>query len=59
MSSDEIFVMADGQIAEHGTAQELIDQQGIFAELIRAQQAGEGVEKDEESESLSEINTVS
>jgi ATP-binding cassette subfamily B protein len=59
MNSDEIFVMADGKIAEHGAAQELIDQQGAFAELVRAQQAGEGVEKGEESESLFKIDTVS
>lgn len=59
MSSDEIFVMTDGQISEHGKAQELIARQGVFLELIRAQQAGEGVNNREESESFSEISTLS
>ncbi len=42
VNSDKIFVLDDGRISEHGTAQELTERQGVFAALMRAQQAGEG-----------------
>lgn len=42
INSDNIFVLEDGHISEFGTAQELTERQGVFAALMRAQQAGEG-----------------
>lgn len=35
---DRIIVMDDGRIAETGTFQELVDQGGLFAELVKRQQ---------------------
>lgn len=40
MNADEIFVMDDGQISEHGNAQELLKRQGAFMELMQTQQTG-------------------
>jgi ATP-binding cassette subfamily B protein len=44
VNSDKIFVLDDSRISERGTAQELTERQGVFAALMRAQQAGEGVQ---------------
>jgi ATP-binding cassette subfamily B protein len=35
--ADEIFVIADGHVAEHGTHDELMDMGGIYAEMFEAQ----------------------
>ena len=59
MNADEIYVMSNGQIAEHGSAKELMKHQGAFMELIQAQQEGEGGKNCEKSKSLSKINTLS
>jgi len=41
---DEILVMKDGVLAEHGTYAELIALDGIFAEMVREQEMGTGEE---------------
>lgn len=42
-SADQIIVMEDGQIRERGTFQELIDKQGIFADLYSKQFADQEI----------------
>lgn len=42
MGSDNIFVLDQGQIIEHGNSPDLIKQNGIFTALMRAQQTGVG-----------------
>lgn len=37
---DEIIVLKDGQVAETGTHQELIEKQGVYYELVQAQSFG-------------------
>lgn len=40
IDADEIYVMRNEHIYEHGTAQELISRDGAFMELMKAQNAG-------------------
>ena len=42
--ADEIFVLDASGLLEHGTAKELLAKKDAFASLMKAQQAGEGVE---------------
>jgi ATP-binding cassette subfamily B protein len=35
--ADEVFVIADGRVAEQGTHKELMDKGGIYAEMFEAQ----------------------
>jgi ABC-type multidrug transport system fused ATPase/permease subunit len=37
--ADEIFVLADGRVAEHGAHPDLIERRGIYCELVHAQSA--------------------
>ena len=38
--ADKIVVLADGKVAEQGTPQELMEQQGIYARMVRLQTEG-------------------
>ena len=40
LDMDEIIVLKDGQVAETGTHQELIEKQGVYYELVQAQSFG-------------------
>jgi ATP-binding cassette subfamily C protein CydD len=44
IDANEIYVMRNEHICEHGTAQELISRDGAFMELMKAQNAGEKME---------------
>jgi ATP-binding cassette subfamily B multidrug efflux pump len=44
MHSDIIFVVADGRIVEQGTHNELIQQRGLYASLLRRQLLEEGLD---------------
>ena len=35
--ADEIFVLADSSVAEHGTHDELLEKQGVYAKMYQAQ----------------------
>lgn len=41
INADEIFVLTSDGLAEHGTAAELMAQNGVFCSLMQAQQSGE------------------
>lgn len=41
LNSQEVFVLEDGQVVEHGRAEELLETDGAFSALISAQKAGE------------------
>jgi ATP-binding cassette subfamily B protein len=41
MNADKILVLYEGDIAEEGTHQELVDRKGMYYQLIRKQMAGE------------------
>ena len=38
--TDRIFVFAEGRVAEHGSYDELVAKNGVFAELVRSAEAG-------------------
>ena len=40
LDMDEIIVLKDGQVAETGTHQELIEKRGVYYELVKAQSFG-------------------
>ena len=40
--ADEIFVLGANGLEEHGTAEELMQKDGLFMNLMKAQQSGEG-----------------
>ena len=40
-NADQILVVADGRIAEHGSPKELIEKDGIFAAMSRLQTEGQ------------------
>ena len=44
LNSEDIIVLDKGKMAEHGSADELLEHDGAFATLIRAQNAAEEVE---------------
>ncbi|MCK4806517.1 MAG: ABC transporter ATP-binding protein [Candidatus Aegiribacteria sp.] len=46
-NADNIIVMDDGSIVEHGTHLELLEHDGFYAELFRMQQLEEEAKKDE------------
>jgi ABC-type multidrug transport system fused ATPase/permease subunit len=39
VEADQVYVMENGNVAEHGTHQELLAQNGLYAKLWNAQQA--------------------
>ena len=44
LNSEDIIVLDKGKMAEHGSADDLLEHDGAFATLIRAQNAAEEVE---------------
>ncbi len=40
LDMDEIIVLKNGQVAETGTHQELIEKRGVYYELVQAQSFG-------------------
>ena len=53
--ADQIYVMGDGQVLEHGThAQLLADTEGPYARLVQAQRLREAEQRGEDEESHSE-----
>ena len=40
--ADKIIVLSEGQMAEEGTAEELLKQDGIYAEMVRLQTRSQG-----------------
>ena len=40
--ADKIIVLSEGQMAEEGTAEELLKQDGIYAEMVRLQNQSQG-----------------
>jgi len=61
-SVDQILVLKGGKIAEKGIPDELVKQNGIYAELVRLQSTIAGVEKskvdDKDKKKLKEFNLV-
>ncbi|KAF2218760.1 putative ABC transporter [Elsinoe ampelina] len=49
MAADHIVVMADGKVNEEGTHQQLVDLDGLYAAMVRAQDLGTVTVKQEES----------
>lgn len=45
IDADEIFVLDGGELAEHGSAEKLMDQKGVFSALISAQNTGEEMQQ--------------
>jgi ABC-type bacteriocin/lantibiotic exporter with double-glycine peptidase domain len=39
LNADQIYVMQGGRVVQHGTYRELVEQEGLFAELARRQLA--------------------
>lgn len=54
-NSDKIFVVAQGDLAECGTHQELVDKKGVYFKLTEAQAAADGVGAEEGQESLHQL----
>ena len=40
--TDKIIVLSEGQMAEEGTAEELLRQDGIYAQMVRLQTQSQG-----------------
>ena len=45
IDADEIFVLDGGELAEHGSAEKLMYQKGVFSALISAQNTGEEMQQ--------------
>lgn len=62
MAADNIAVMANGQIVEQGTHAELVERDGLYAAMVRAQDLGTGAEQEgkveKEEDGLGKGNTL-
>ena len=47
MAADNIVVMTNGQIHEQGTHRELLEREGLYAAMVRAQDLGTKADDEE------------
>jgi ATP-binding cassette subfamily B (MDR/TAP) protein 1 len=58
MAADNIVVMKDGQIYEQGTHRELIERDGLYAAMVRAQDLGTKADDEDIQKEISETEKV-